>query len=92
MRILKIAVVISSVVVGLSAQSGGKQFVRPAPGQDPLFSPAIRVGGFVYVSGILATDVKGDIAAQTKQVFENLRGVLKQAGSSIARGTACRPT
>ena len=81
MRILKIALVISSFVVGLSAQSGGKQFVRAGPGQP--FSAAIRAGGFVYVSGMMPTDVKGDITAQTKQVFENLRGVLKQAGSSI---------
>lgn len=81
MRILKIALVISSVVVGLSAQSGGKQFVRPAAGQPS--SAAIKAGGLIYVSGMMATDVKGDITAQTRQVLENLRGVLKQAGSSI---------
>ena len=81
MRILKIALVISSVVVGLSAQSGGKQIVRSASGQP--FSAAIKAGGLVYVSSMMATNVKGDITAQTKEVFENLRGVLKQAGSPV---------
>ena len=70
MRILKIALVISAVVVGLSAQSGGKQVVRPARGQDLPFSAAIRAGGFVYVSGMMATDVTGNTTAQTKQIFE----------------------
>jgi 2-iminobutanoate/2-iminopropanoate deaminase len=82
MRILKIVLVISSVVIGLSAQSGGKQIlVRGAAGQPS--STAIRAGGFIYVSGMMATDVKGNITAQTNQIFQNLRGVLKQAGSSI---------
>jgi 2-iminobutanoate/2-iminopropanoate deaminase len=81
MRSLKCVLVLASVVVGLSAQSGGKQFVRPAAPQP--FSPAITAGGLVYVSGMMAPDVKGGIKAQTKQVFENLRSVLKQAGSSV---------
>jgi 2-iminobutanoate/2-iminopropanoate deaminase len=80
MRVLKRALVISLVVVGLSAQSGGKQFVRPTPGEG--FSQAIRAGGFVYVSGMMAGG-KGDITVQTKEIFDNLRGVLKQAGSSV---------
>jgi 2-iminobutanoate/2-iminopropanoate deaminase len=32
---------------------------------------------------MMATDVKGDITAQTKQVFDNLRGTLQRAGSSV---------
>jgi 2-iminobutanoate/2-iminopropanoate deaminase len=81
MRSLKCVLVLASLVVGLSAQSGGKQFVRPVTAQP--FTPAITAGGLVYVSGMMAPDVKGGITAQTKQVFENLRSVLKQAGSSV---------
>jgi 2-iminobutanoate/2-iminopropanoate deaminase len=87
MRLLRIGVVMLLVTAGvLSAQS--KQFVRPAAGQNPPYSPAIRAGQFVYVSGTLPLDAKGDlvqgdISVQTKQVFENLRSVLSQAGSSI---------
>ena len=78
--LLKTALVVSSLVLGCS-QSGGKEYVGPAPGQH--FSQAVSTDGFVYVSGVIASDITGDIAAQTTEIFENLRGVLKQAGSSI---------
>ena len=86
MRILRVALVMSCVVglvVGLTAQSGGKQFVPPASGQDGPFSGAVKAGGAVYASSMMATDVRGDITAQTRQIFQNLQGVLKQAGSSV---------
>jgi 2-iminobutanoate/2-iminopropanoate deaminase len=75
------------VVVGTSAQSA-KQFVRPPAGQTPPYSLAITAGGVIYVAGQLPTDdkgnlVAGDINVQTKQVFDNLRGILQQAGSSL---------
>jgi 2-iminobutanoate/2-iminopropanoate deaminase len=80
MRVLKTALVVSLVTVGLSAQTA-KQYVPPAAGQG--YSQAVSTGGFVYVSGMMATDVTGDITAQTTQIFENLRGVLQKAGSSV---------
>jgi enamine deaminase RidA (YjgF/YER057c/UK114 family) len=84
MRMLRVALLFSCVAaVGLSAQMGGKQFVRPAAGQNPPYSPAIKAGGFVYVSGTLPSDVKGDITAQTRSVFDNLRTVLGKAGTSL---------
>jgi 2-iminobutanoate/2-iminopropanoate deaminase len=89
MRGLKLAVLLLALVPVLSAQSSGsKQFVRPPAGQTPPYSPAIRVGNIVYVSGMLPTDAKGqvvgtEIRAQTKQVFENIRAALQQAGSSL---------
>jgi enamine deaminase RidA (YjgF/YER057c/UK114 family) len=82
MRALKIAAVSFVAATALVAQSA-KQFVRPAPGQTPPYSPAIRAGGFVYVSGVLPIDLKADFAGQTKQVFDDLRKVLSQAGSSL---------
>ena len=85
MRRLRIALVISSLVlvVGLSAQSSDRQYVRLAPtGLGPV-SAAVTVGGIVYVSGIMATNMQGAITAQTEQVFEVLRGVLAQADSSL---------
>jgi 2-iminobutanoate/2-iminopropanoate deaminase len=81
--------VVSMVVLAaaLSAQSG-KQFVRPLPGQTPPYSLGITANGVIYVAGQLPTDdkgnvVQGDITVQAKQVFDNLRAVLKQAGSSL---------
>jgi 2-iminobutanoate/2-iminopropanoate deaminase len=58
------------------------------PARVPL-SQAIRVGEWVFASGQLGTDVKtgklveGGIAAETRQVCENLRAVLEAAGSSL---------
>jgi len=50
------------------------------------FTDAVRAGGLVYVSGIVAVDGDGnlvggaDVVAQTVQVFENMRAVLGAAG------------
>ncbi len=86
MRTAKIAaVVFLSAASGSLAQSGAptRQFVRPAPGQTPPYSLAIETGKVVYVAGQLPTDITADFAAQTRQVFDALRAVLKQAGTSL---------
>ena len=50
------------------------------------FTDAVRAGNLVYVSGIVAVDRDGnlvgggDVVAQTRQVFENMRAVLAAAG------------
>lgn len=54
------------------------------------FSPAIRVGDVLYVSGQVAQDpatgllVTGDVTRQTEQIFGNIRAVLEAAGKSPA--------
>jgi 2-iminobutanoate/2-iminopropanoate deaminase len=88
MRTRWIALLVPCVVVGLSGQTGSKQFVRPPAGQNPPYNLAITAGGVIYVAGQLPTDengklVAGDFAAQAKQVFANLRRILQQAGSSL---------
>jgi 2-iminobutanoate/2-iminopropanoate deaminase len=50
------------------------------------FTDAVRAGGLLFVSGIVAVDAEGnlvggdDVVAQTRQVFENMRAVLAAAG------------
>jgi len=87
MRTSHAAAVMIVVAAAVSAQLG-KTFVRPLPGQTPPYSLAITAGGVIYVAGQLPTDdkgnvVAGDITVQAKQVFDNLRAVLKQANSSL---------
>lgn len=59
---------------------------RTGAGGQPLpFSPAVRAGDFVYVSGQIAMTESGElepggIEAQTRRVMENLRKVLDMAG------------
>jgi len=66
-----------------------KEIVAAGPTPVGPFSPAVKAGGFVYVSGTLAQDGsgaivgKGDIAAQTKQILDRMREVLTAAGSSL---------
>ncbi len=54
------------------------------------YSQAIRVGRTVYVSGQLPLDpqtmelVSGDIDAEIRVVFENLKAIAEAAGGSLA--------
>ena len=50
------------------------------------FTDAVRAGGFLHVSGIVAVDGAGalvggdDVVAQTSQVLDNMRAVLAAGG------------
>jgi 2-iminobutanoate/2-iminopropanoate deaminase len=54
------------------------------------FTNAVRAGELLFVSGIVAVDAEGrlvgggDVVAQTRQVFENMRAVLAAAGCGFA--------
>jgi 2-iminobutanoate/2-iminopropanoate deaminase len=52
-------------------------------------SAAVRANGFVFLSGQLGTDAAfrlagDDVASQTRQALENIRGLLSEAGCSLA--------
>ena len=55
------------------------------------YSQAVRSGNTVYFSGQIPLDpasgelVGGDITAQTRRVFENLKAVCAAAGGSLAQ-------
>jgi 2-iminobutanoate/2-iminopropanoate deaminase len=62
----------------------------PAPFQGAPYSQAIRMNGFVFVSGQLGlkpgdSAIEGDIAQQTDQVLRNVRAILEAAGSGMER-------
>jgi 2-iminobutanoate/2-iminopropanoate deaminase len=54
------------------------------------YSPAVRAGGFVFVSGQVPRDpvsgqlVGDDIESQTKQVMANVSRALEAAGASLS--------
>lgn len=60
-----------------------------APAAIGPYSQAVKVGNTVYLSGQIPLDaqtmqlIEGDIAAQTTQVFNNLRAVAQAAGGSL---------
>ena len=53
------------------------------------YSQGIRASNLLFVSGQIPIDpatgnlIQGDIAAQTRRVFENLTAILKAAGGSL---------
>ena len=69
-------------------------FTPNAPEAIGPYSQAIVHNGLVYTSGQIALNAQGamqgatnegDIEAQTKQVFMNLKAILEQAGSSLKK-------
>ncbi len=67
-----------------------KSFVPVGVVSDrPTFSPAVRVGNTVWLSGMTATDENrkivgvGDIAAQTRFIYGKMEQVLRSIGGSL---------
>lgn len=60
-----------------------------APAAIGPYSQAVRAGNTVYLSGQIPLDpatgelVTGDIATQTRRVFDNLKAVCEAAGGSL---------
>lgn len=53
------------------------------------FSPAVRRGNLLFISGMTATDERGqlvgdDIASQARHIFKKMDEILKAAGASFA--------
>jgi reactive intermediate/imine deaminase len=60
-----------------------------APAAIGVYSQAVRVGNTIWVSGQIPLDprtkelVKGDMEAQVRQVFENLKAIVAAAGAGL---------
>jgi len=60
-----------------------------APAAIGPYSQAIKVNGLLYTSGQIALKVNGemvhnDIKEQTKQIFENIKAILEDNGTSMS--------
>ena len=92
----KAFLLILGALLSVAAMASGQtriRFVQPAGLENnPRYSHAVVVepGRMVYVSGQVARDAAGktvgvgDMRAQSKQVFENLKIALEAAGSDLA--------
>jgi reactive intermediate/imine deaminase len=73
------------------------EFIAPADSWPYPFSPAVRAGGFLFLSGQIGTRmeqgavtlVPGGIEAETRQTMENIKEILTRNGSSLERVTKC---
>jgi len=59
------------------------------------YSPAVRAGGFIYVSGQIPIDpvtnqtVLGDVKTETRQVLSNIQRILEGCGATMADVVRC---
>lgn len=68
-----------------------KTIITPPISAPPLapYSPGVRAGNHLYVSGMLAVDSMGgfvgigDVRAQTRHVLESVRAVVEAAGGTM---------
>jgi reactive intermediate/imine deaminase len=66
----------------------------PSPRPNAVFSPAVRVGDMLYLSGQIGTDsanrlVPGGIQAEGRQALNNVKATLERYGSSLDRVVKC---
>jgi reactive intermediate/imine deaminase len=89
-------VALMATLAGTPAVGQDREVIRTgtAPADLP-FSPAVRAGGLLFLSGQIG-NVPGTrqladtgIAGQTRQTFENIKTVLAAAGSSLDRVVKC---
>jgi len=59
------------------------------------YSPAVKAGGFVYVSGQVPIDTSnnqislGDIQHETRLILNNTKAILEGAGANLAQVVKC---
>jgi reactive intermediate/imine deaminase len=93
MRIVLVAALLL-VTPPLHAQQ--KEMLR-VPGTVPgmPFSPAVRVGNVIYLSGSIGAPlgskelVPGGVRAETRQILSNIRTIVEAAGSSLDQVFKC---
>ena len=94
MRIMIVLSLSAVIASGLAAQQKEVLKVPGAVAGLP-FSPAIRVGNIIYLSGQLGNKmgtrelVPGGIEAETRQTLENIKTVVEAAGSSMDKVFKC---
>lgn len=92
--------VILSFVLMIAANLSAQEKIRivktyDAPEAIGPYSQAIEANGFLFLSGQIAIDpstnsISGNnIESQTRQIFKNIKAVLKAAGTKISNVVKC---
>lgn len=79
-----------------AAPKADLEYLTPFGVPSRPFSPAVRVGDLIYLSGQIGTDasatgglVEGGIRNETRQTLLNIRRVLESVGSGMDRVVKC---
>ncbi len=88
-----IPLLLACVTLGACASTTPEFIAPPGPALGP-FSPAVRVGKMLYLSGQIGTDstgnlVKGGVEAETRQTLLNIKKVVEANGSTMDRVVKC---
>lgn len=95
----------SSPAPGEGAQQEGGEMAEPTPIEHitpegvarlPVFTPAVRVGDLVFLSGAIGTPpsgelrvVEGGVGPETRATMDNIGRILEAAGLSFADLVKC---
>jgi reactive intermediate/imine deaminase len=72
-----------------------RQVLAPSPSPLPVFSPAVRTGNLIFLSGQLGNKpgtlelVPGGIGPETEQTLTNIKTLLEQIGLSLDDVVKC---
>lgn len=103
-RSLALVLLLSTAACGVRARRAARAATEPAPvtyltpfgAPTRPFSPAVRVGDLIFLSGQIGTDasasgavVAGGIEAETRQTMENIKRVLEAVGSGMDKVVKC---
>jgi 2-iminobutanoate/2-iminopropanoate deaminase len=76
--------------------SGGAEYLTPFGAPTRPFSPAVRVGDVIFLSGQIGTDpsangtlIAGGIESETRQTLQNIKATLEAVGSGMDRVVKC---
>lgn len=89
------AVLLALTVAGCASSSSSgsagptREVFRPATGGSALFSPAVRVGDVLFLSGVIGRSASGDIGEATRQSMTSIQNQLQGLGSSMAQVVKC---
>jgi reactive intermediate/imine deaminase len=79
-----------------SATTADLEYLTPFGTPTRPFSPAVRVGDVIFLSGQIGTDasatgalVAGGIEAETRQTMQNIKRTLEAVGSGMDRVVKC---
>lgn len=82
--------------LGAQAAKVDLEYLTPFGTPSRPFSPAVRVGDLIFLSGQIGTNadaggelVAGGIEAETRQTLLNIRRVLEMVGSGMDRVVKC---
>ncbi|MEX2530624.1 MAG: RidA family protein [Gemmatimonadota bacterium] len=82
------------LLVLLGACTGGsgihKEVINPSGGEITTpFSPIVRTGDLLFLSGVIGRSTNGDIGAATRQALEGIRSRLEAADATMDDVVKC---